>query len=103
MDGMGCAHKNAVHRQSELPVPMTATTHPPTVFVTAPRLAPAGLQRLQAAHCRVLYLQEGGGEAEVAAVLARESVDAVISRTATLSAAAIAARSEEHTSELQSP
>src|SRR2546427_3859252 len=23
MDGMGCAHKNAVHRQSELPVPMT--------------------------------------------------------------------------------
>src|SRR2546427_8395395 len=72
MDGMGCAHKNAVHRQSELPVPMTATTHPPTVFVTAPRLAPAGLQRLQAAHCRVLYLQEGGGEAEVAAVLARE-------------------------------
>ncbi|ATH13595.1 hydroxyacid dehydrogenase [Delftia acidovorans] len=70
---------------------MTATTHPPTVFVTAPRLAPAGLQRLQAAHCRVLYLQEGGGEAEVAAVLARESVDAVISRTATLSAAAIAA------------
>lgn len=70
---------------------MTTTTHPPTVFVTAPRLAPAGLQRLQAAHCRVLYLQEGGGEAEVAAVLARESVDAVISRTATLSAAAIAA------------
>ncbi|QPR37136.1 hydroxyacid dehydrogenase [Delftia acidovorans] len=70
---------------------MTATTHPPTVFVTAPRLAPAGLQRLQAAHCRVLYLQEGGGEAEVAALLARESVDAVISRTATLSAAAIAA------------
>ena len=70
---------------------MTATTHPPTVFVTAPRLAPAGLQRLQAAHCRVLYLQDGGGEAEVAAVLARESVDAVISRTATLSAAAIAA------------
>lgn len=88
---MGGAHKNAVHRQSELPFPMTATTHPPTVFVTAPRLAPAGLQRLQAAHCRVLYLQEGGGEAEVAAVLARESVDAVISRTATLSAAAIAA------------
>jgi len=70
---------------------MTATTHPLTVFVTAPRLAPAGLQRLQAAHCRVLYLQDGGGEAEVAAVLARESVDAVISRTATLSAAAIAA------------
>lgn len=70
---------------------MTATTHPPTVFVTAPRLAPAGLQRLQAAHCRVPYLQDGGGEAEVAAVLARESVDAVISRTATLSAAAIAA------------
>lgn len=72
---------------------MTAPTVPtaPTVFVTAPRLAPAGLQRLQAAHCRVLYLQEGGGEAEVAAVLARERVDAVISRTATLSAAAIAA------------
>ena len=72
---------------------MTAPTVPtaPTVFVTAPRLAPAGLQRLQAAHCRVLYLQDGGGEAEVAAVLARESVDAVISRTATLSAAAIAA------------
>lgn len=69
---------------------MPATTAP-TVFVTAPRLAPAGLQRLQAAHCRVLYLEEGGGEAEVSAVLAREPVDAVISRTAALSAAAIAA------------
>jgi D-3-phosphoglycerate dehydrogenase len=46
---------------------MTATTHPPTVFVTAPRLAPAGLQRLQAAQCRVLYLPEGGGEAELRA------------------------------------
>ncbi|MDR0226075.1 MAG: hydroxyacid dehydrogenase [Burkholderiaceae bacterium] len=63
----------------------------PTVFVTAPRLAPAGLLRLQAAQCRILYLEEGGGEAEVAALLAREPVDAVISRTATLSAAAIAA------------
>lgn len=70
---------------------MTATPATPTVFVTAPRLAPAGLQRLQAAHCRVLYLEEGGGEAEVTAMLARERVDAVISRTATLSAAAIAA------------
>lgn len=63
----------------------------PTVFVTAPRLAPAGLQRLDAAGCRVLFLEEGGGEAEVAAVLAREPVQAVISRTATLSAQAMAA------------
>lgn len=61
-----------------------------TIFVTAPRLAAAGTRRLQEAGCRVIYLSEGAGTAEVDAVMASEPVDAVISRTVELSAQAIA-------------
>jgi D-3-phosphoglycerate dehydrogenase len=61
-----------------------------TIFVTAPKLAPAGLRILEEAHCRVLFMQDGNSAAEVEATLAREPVDAVISRTVELSATAIA-------------
>nr|WP_316641718.1 hydroxyacid dehydrogenase [uncultured Roseateles sp.] len=57
-----------------------------TILVTAPKLAQAGIQRLQAAGCRVIYLPEG---ADLDALMAREPVDAVISRTVDLGAAAI--------------
>ena len=60
-----------------------------SIFVTAPDLAPAGAQLLQAAGCRVTYLQDPNDAGEVAAVLAREPVDAVISRTVELSAEAM--------------
>jgi D-3-phosphoglycerate dehydrogenase len=61
------------------------------VFVTAPRLAPAGLALLQQQGCTVRFLQDGGGAAEVEAQMAGTPFEAVISRTAELSAAAIAA------------
>ncbi len=61
-----------------------------TIFVTAPRLAAAGQQLLEQAGCRVLYLPAGSDAEEVGRILAGEPVDAVISRTAELSAAAIA-------------
>ena len=64
---------------------------PFTIFVTAPRLAAAGVELLAAAGCRVIYLQDADDPAEVEAVMAREPVDAVISRTVRLGAAAIAA------------
>lgn len=62
-----------------------------TIFVTAPRLAPAGMQLLEEAGCRVLFLRDANSVAEVEATLAAEPVDAVISRTVELSARAIAA------------
>ena len=62
-----------------------------TVFVTAPTLAPAGAELLNAAGCRVLYLQAGAEASAVHQVLAHEPVDAVISRTVDLAAADIAA------------
>lgn len=64
---------------------------PFTIFVTAPKLAPAGLRLLEAADCRVLCLPEGAGAAEVEATMAAAPVDAVISRTIDLTARAIAA------------
>lgn len=62
-----------------------------TIFVTAPKLAPAGLRILEDAGCRVLFMRDGNSAAEVEATLASEPVDAVISRTVELSAAAIRA------------
>ena len=59
------------------------------MFVTAPTLAPAGVRRLTDAGCRVLYLPVGGGAVEVEEIMAVEAVDAVISRTVTLTARAI--------------
>ncbi|PPG04497.1 hydroxyacid dehydrogenase [Pseudoclavibacter sp. RFBI5] len=60
-----------------------------TVFVTAPRLGESGVHALAESGSRVIYLPEGGGRAEVEEILAREAVDAVISRTVELSAKAI--------------
>ena len=60
-----------------------------TIFVTAPRLAPAGLRILEEAGCRVLFMRDGNSAAEVESTLAGEPVDAIISRTVELSAAAI--------------
>lgn len=60
-----------------------------TVFVTAPRLGESGVRALAESGSRVIYLPEGGGRGEVEEVLAREAVDAVISRTVELSAQAI--------------
>jgi len=62
---------------------------PHTILVTAPRLAPAGLELLRAQGCRVLYVTPEQGPADIERILAREPVDAVISRTLDLSAAAI--------------
>lgn len=61
------------------------------VFVTAPRLAPAGLALLQQQGCTVRFLRDANSAAEVEAQMASTPFDAVISRTADLSAAAIAA------------
>jgi D-3-phosphoglycerate dehydrogenase len=61
-----------------------------TVLVTAAKLAPAGLNRLQEARCRVLFLQDANSADELFDLMASEPVDAVISRTVPLSARAIA-------------
>jgi D-3-phosphoglycerate dehydrogenase len=60
-----------------------------TILVTAPKLAPAGLNRLQKAGCRVLFLADANSPAEVESILASHPVDAVISRTVDLTSAAI--------------
>ena len=62
-----------------------------TVFVTAPRLAEAGMQRLEQAGCRMLFLTGSQDAAEVERVMAGNEITAVIARTVTLSARAIAA------------
>ncbi|ARP82664.1 hydroxyacid dehydrogenase [Bordetella genomosp. 8] len=62
-----------------------------TVFVTAPRLAQAGVDLLQAAGARVIFLPDADDVAGVRAIMAREPVDAVISRTVALDSQAIAA------------
>jgi len=61
-----------------------------TVFVTAPRLAAAGVQWLDRAGARVIYLSSPDDAQEVERIMASEPVDAVISRTVALSAQAIA-------------
>lgn len=64
---------------------------PHTIFVTAPTLAARGVERLERAGCRILYLGGSRDAAEVERIMAREPVDAVISRTVDLSARAVAA------------
>lgn len=64
---------------------------PHTILVTAPTLAPAGLELLAAQDCRVLFIPAGQGASDIESLMSREPVDAVISRTLELSAAAIAA------------
>lgn len=63
---------------------------PHTILVTAPKLAAPGLDLLQAENCRVLFVTQGEGSEEIEQILAREPVDAVISRTLDLTAKAIA-------------
>lgn len=60
-----------------------------TILVTAPKLAPAGTNRLKEAGCRLLYIEDANSPTEVENILATQPVDAVISRTVSLSAAAI--------------
>lgn len=64
---------------------------PHTILVTAPKLADAGLALLHAENCRVLFVAQGQGAEEIEQILAREPVDAVISRTLDLTAKAIEA------------
>lgn len=63
---------------------------PYTVFVTARTLSPEGVSLLENEGCKILFLKGDADAAEVEEILRTESVDAVISRTATLSAQAIA-------------
>lgn len=60
-----------------------------TVFVTAPALADDGLKALNDAGLRTIFLPKGGEQHDVERILATEDIDAVISRTVPLSAAAI--------------
>src|SRR6218665_3446757 len=69
-----------------LPHPIVMTT----IFVTAPKLAAAGVDLLAQAGARVLYLSRSGDAREVERIMASEPIDAVISRTVPLSARAIA-------------
>lgn len=69
-----------------------AQPHPPlTLFVTAPTLARAGADLLEQAGCRVLYLPDDQEPSAVGRILAAEPVDAIISRTALLTATDLAA------------
>ncbi len=61
-----------------------------TVLVTARTLSPEGIALLENEGCKVLFLQGNADGAEVEDILKSERVDAVISRTTTLSARAIA-------------
>lgn len=63
---------------------------PYTVLVTAPGLAPAGLDLLHQRQCEVLFIEDISDTASLARMLERHPVDAVISRTMTLNAAMIA-------------
>lgn len=62
-----------------------------TILMTAPVLGAGGERALREAGCEVHYLHEGQEAADVENIMARIPFDAVISRTVTLSRAAIAA------------
>jgi len=62
---------------------------PHTVFVTAPKLHADGVAVLAQHGARVIYLEQADSVEEVDRIMASEAVDAVISRTVSLSAAAI--------------
>ena len=63
---------------------------PHTILVTAPTLASAGLDLLNAQDCRVLFVASEQGAEDIERIMASEPVDAVISRTLDLTAKAIA-------------
>lgn len=60
-----------------------------TIFVTAQRLAQSGVDLLNQANARIIYLQDPNSIEEVEHIMATEPVDAVISRTVALTAKAI--------------
>jgi D-3-phosphoglycerate dehydrogenase len=62
---------------------------PHTILVTAPKLASAGLDLLNAEDCRVLFVGPEQGAEDIERIMASEPVDAVISRTLDLTAKAI--------------
>ncbi|RTZ40072.1 hydroxyacid dehydrogenase [Candidimonas sp. SYP-B2681] len=63
---------------------------PYTIFVTARTLSPEGMFLLENEGCNVVFLKGNADSAEVEEILGSENIDAVISRTTTLSARAIA-------------
>jgi D-3-phosphoglycerate dehydrogenase len=62
---------------------------PHTILVTAPKLASAGLDLLNAEDSRVLFVGPEQGAEDIERIMASEPVDAVISRTLDLTAKAI--------------
>lgn len=60
-----------------------------SIFITAPSLHPDGVAVLHEAGCRLIYLDKTAGDAEVERIMQNNPIDAVISRTVTLSATAI--------------
>jgi len=60
-----------------------------TVLITVPKLADEGMRRLAAAGARSIFVTPGGGEAELAAIMASKPIDALILRTLALDANAI--------------
>lgn len=61
-----------------------------TIFVTAPKLAQAGVDLLNAAGARIVYLPSADDVDALHRIMAAEPIDAVISRTVSLDAQAIA-------------
>jgi len=65
-----------------------------TILVTAPTLAQDGRELLDAGGHRSIYIPQGQSSAAIERVLAREPVDAIISRIQTLTCTAIAAATQ---------
>lgn len=63
---------------------------PHTILITAPKLSAAGIDLLEQAGCRLLFVSDQNDATAIARVLASEPVDAIISRTMQLDATAIA-------------
>lgn len=63
---------------------------PHTILITAPKLSAAGIDLLEQAGCRLLFVSDQNDAGAIARLLASEPVDAIISRTMPLDAAAIA-------------
>lgn len=78
-----------VHRpipnQDERIVPMPAAT----VLISVPKLADEGMTRLAEAGVRTIFMKQGASDADLAATLASEPVDALVLRTLGLGGAAI--------------
>ena len=62
---------------------------PHTILITAPTLAAAGIEVLEQAGCRLLFVEDQTDAEAIARLLASEAVDGIISRTMTLDAAAM--------------